>query len=112
LAGRAKARVTSFILSPEAEGDIFEIWSYLANEVSVEFADQIESDLFDAFALLSRSPGLGHKRQDLTSIPVLFYRAFPYQYLIVYRPKTPLEIVGLLHAKRNVKKILKNRETR
>lgn len=104
--------MNSFVLSPEAEEDIFEIWSYLANEVNVEFADQIESSLFDAFALLSRNPGLGHKRQDLTSIPVLFYRAFPYHYIIIYRPKTPLEIVALLHAKRDTKKILKNRETR
>lgn len=104
--------MNSFILSPEAEDDIFEIWSYLANEVNVEFADQIDSNLFDAFAHLSRNPGLGHRRQDLTSIPVLFYRAFPYQYMIIYRPRTPLEIVALLHAKRNVKKTLKNRETR
>jgi hypothetical protein len=55
---------------------------------------------------------LGHKRQDLTSISVLFYRAFPYQYMIIYGLKTQLEIVALLHAKQNVKKILKNRETR
>ena len=104
--------MNSFILSPEAEDDIFEIWSYLSNEANVEFADHVESKLFDDFALLSKSPGLGHKRQDLTSIPVLFYRAFPYQYLIIFRLKTPLEIVALLHAKRNVKNILKNRETR
>jgi len=69
--------MNSFVLSPEAEEDIFEIWTYLANEVNVEFANQIESNLFDVFALLSRNPGLGHKRQDLTNIPVLFYRAFP-----------------------------------
>ena len=104
--------MNSFVLSPEAEEDIFEIWTYLANEANVEFADQIESNLFDAFALLSRNPGLGHKRQDLTSIPVLFYRAFPFQYMIIYRLKTPLEIVALLHAKRNMKRILRNRETR
>jgi len=101
--------MNSYILSPEAEEDIFEIWSYLANEVNVDFASQIESKLFDDFELLSRSPGLGHKRQDLTSIPVLFYRAFPHQYMIIYRLETPLEIVGLLHAKRNVKEILKTR---
>ena len=104
--------MNSYILSPEAEEDIFEIWSYLANEVNVDFANQIESKLFDDFDLLSRSPGLGHKRQDLTSIPVLFYRAFPYRYMIIYRSKTPLEIVGLLHAKRNVKEIIETRETR
>ena len=103
--------MNSFVLSPEAEEDVFEIWSYLANEVNVEFADQIESNLFDAFAHLSRNPGLGHKREDLTGIPVLFYRAFPYQYIIIYRLNTPLEIVALLHAKRNVSRILKDRET-
>ena len=104
--------MNSFVLSPEAEDDIFAIWSYLATAVNVEFADRIESHLFDAFGALSANPGIGHKRQDLTSIPVLFYRAFPYQYLIIYRPKTPLEIVALLHAKRNVKKVLQNREPR
>jgi toxin ParE1/3/4 len=104
--------MNSSILSPEAEEDIFEIWSYLAKEASTELADQIESKLFDDFALLSGNPGLGHKRQDLTNIPVLFYRAFPHQYLIIYRPKTPLEIVSLLHAKRNVKETLKKRKVR
>ena len=44
--------MNSFVLSPGAEEDVFEIWSYLANEVNVEFANQIESSLFDAFALL------------------------------------------------------------
>jgi len=32
--------------------------------------------------------------------------------MIIDRLKTPLEIVALLHAKRNVKNILKKRETR
>lgn len=68
------------------------------------------SELFDDFALLERSPGLGHKRQDLTNFPVLFYRAFPYQYMIIYRPGSPLEIVGVLHAKRNLKRLLKQRK--
>jgi hypothetical protein len=31
--------MNNFIRSPEAEEDVFEIWSYLANEVNVEFAD-------------------------------------------------------------------------
>jgi antitoxin ParD1/3/4 len=83
----ARARMKGFVLSPEAEEDIFEIWSYLANEVTVEFADQIETGIFDAFALLSKGPGLGPKRQD----PLLFYRAYPYPYLNIYRRKTASE---------------------
>lgn len=99
-----------YILSPEAEEDIFEIWRYLAEEVSGDFANRVESELFDDFNLLAGEPGLGHKRQDLSLAPVLFFRAFPYQYMILYRPKSPLEIVGILHAKRSVKRILKLRK--
>jgi toxin ParE1/3/4 len=103
--------MSGYILSPESQEDIFEIWSYLAVEAGAELASQVESELFDDFALLARSPGIGHKRQDLTKVPVLFYRAFPYQYMIIYRrEKAGVEIVGVLHAKRDIKKILKLRK--
>jgi antitoxin ParD1/3/4/toxin ParE1/3/4 len=102
--------MSAYLVSPQAEEDVFEIWRYLAGEASIEFANQVESELFEDFALLARSPGLGHQRQDLTNFPVLFYRAFPYQYMIIYRPATPLESVGVLHAKRNLKKLLKERK--
>jgi plasmid stabilization system protein ParE len=101
--------MSGFILSPAAEQDLFDIWSYLVGETSADFADQIETELFEDFELLARNPGIGHKREDLTKLPVLFYRAFPYQYMIVYRiSKTGPEIVGVLHAKRNIKKILRH----
>lgn len=102
--------MTGYILSPDAEDDIFEIWSYLAKEVGIGFANQVESALFNDFALLVKSPGLGHNRQDLTKIPVLFFRAFPYRYMVVYRAKTTLEIVAVLHANRDVKLILEGRK--
>jgi toxin ParE1/3/4 len=101
--------MSGYILSPESEEDIFGIWSYLAQEANVEIANRIESELFEKFDLLAQNPGLGHKRQDLTKFPVLFYRAFPYEYMILYRQKTPLEIVAVLHAKRHIKRILKQR---
>src|ERR1035438_5186870 len=103
--------MSGYILSPESREDIFEVWSHLAVEAGLQLANQIESELFDDFALLARSPGIGHKRQDLTKFPVLFYRAFPYQYMIIYRlAKAGIEIVGVLHAKRNIKRILKQRK--
>ena len=70
----------------------------------------MESKLFENFATLARNPGLGHKREDLTRLPVRFYRAFPYQYMIVYRPTSPLEIVSVLHGRRNLKEVLERRE--
>lgn len=41
---------------------------------------------------------------------MLFYRAFPYQYMIIYRlENSQIGIVAVLHAKRNIKKILRQR---
>ena len=52
------------------------------------------------FEALDRHPGLGHKRSDPTSHAVLFCTV--YSYMIVYRVKTRLEIVRVLHGRRNV----------
>jgi plasmid stabilization system protein ParE len=52
--------MSGYILSPESEEDIFEIWSYLAMEAGVGLASQVESELFHDFALLARNPGIGH----------------------------------------------------
>jgi len=99
-----------YVLSPESDQDLFEIWSYLSVEASVEFANQVESELFADFELLAQNPGIGHTRRDVTSIPVLFFRAFPYQYMIIYRQKkTAIEIVAVLHAKRDIRAALRHR---
>ena len=101
--------MSRFVLAPAAEEDIFEIWCYLAKEVDVSFVDRVEKQIFDAFAVLSASPGSGHRREDLTPNPVLFFRVFPHQYLIIYKPGSPLEVVGVLHAKRDLSGILFDR---
>jgi plasmid stabilization system protein ParE len=77
--------MSGYILSPESEEDIFENESYIAREAGVDLAHQIEAELFEDFALLARHPRLGHKRPDLTNFPVYFYRAFPYQYMVICR---------------------------
>ena len=98
-----------YTLSPEAEEDLFQIWRYLAEKASPEIADRIESRLYEAFEMLARNPGLGHKRTDLTKYPVLFFRVFPYSYLVIYQSKTLLEIVAILHAKQNIEQLLQHR---
>lgn len=45
-----------YVLAPEAFADLFEIWSYLAFHASVEIADCVESELYDAFKPLEQSP--------------------------------------------------------
>ncbi len=99
--------MNGYIVSPEAEDDLFEIWSYFAREAGTSTANRIESELYEKFGDLSRSPGQGHLRSDLTNLPVLFFPV--YQFMIVYRAKTPLEIVAVLHGKRDVQSILKDR---
>ena len=50
----------------------------------------------------------GHVRPDLTKLPVRFWTLPSYpNYIVVYRPETnPLQILRLLHAKRNIRRIL------
>ena len=94
----------SYVVSPEKDEDIFEIWRYLCQKASLEVANRVEKEIYFAFEALDRNPGLGHKRSDLTSHPVLFFTV--YSYMIVYRVKTSLEIVRVLHGRRNVRQIL------
>jgi plasmid stabilization system protein ParE len=50
----------------------------------------------------------GHSRPDLTARSLRFWTLTRYpDYAIVYRPdKTPLEIVAVMHGKRNIQRIL------
>ena len=68
----------------------------------------MESVIRDRFGYLAQYPGGGHWRRDLTDTEVRFFSV--YSYLIVYRPETkPLQIVAILHASRDVGKLLKKR---
>jgi plasmid stabilization system protein ParE len=101
--------VTSYLVAPEAEGDLQQIWRYLLGEAGLAIANRIQNDLVDAFEGLADMPGKGHKRPDLTSHDVLFLSM--YQYMIVYRQPTLMEIVAVLHGKRDLKQLLKTRIT-
>jgi antitoxin ParD1/3/4/toxin ParE1/3/4 len=88
-------------LSPEARGDLEEIWSYVA-EYNVAAADQLEADIYEACELLAGNPHLGHKRRDLTDEPVLFWPVRR-QYLVIYRRDAePLRIVRIFHGARDI----------
>jgi len=59
-------------------------------------------------AFLAESPEAGHYRKDLTGEDVKFFPG--YSYLIVYRPSTkPLQISSILHRRRDVEQLLKER---
>jgi len=99
--------MSRYILSPDANEDLFEIWSHIACD-SVDAANRVESELFETFEALARTPGQGHKRTDLTAEAVLFFPV--YSYLVVYRPeKRPLEVVAIIHGARDVRRVLTER---
>ena|ERR1700677_3892585 len=99
-----------YVLTPLAKADIFEIWSYIA-ERNEAAADRVERAIFDACAFVAKSPKRGHLRPDLTTRALRFWTLTRYpNYSIVYRPGTaPLQIVAILHGKRNIRRILKQR---
>jgi plasmid stabilization system protein ParE len=97
-----------YILAPQAAQDLVEIWSYIKTESSEPTADRVESVIRDRIVFLSGSPNAGHWRRDLTDENVKFFSA--YSYLIVYRPNTkPLQVVSILHGRRDVQSILRER---
>ncbi len=97
-----------YALTPLAKADIFDIWSYIADD-SEETANRVEQAIYDACAFVAEAPMRGHSRSDLTSRPLRFWTLTRYpNYTVVYRPETaPLQVVAVLHGKRNMRRILK-----
>ena len=104
--------MTGYVLSPDAEQDLTEIWDYIAAD-SVAAADRWIAKLFDAFGSLAQYPNLGHKREDLTRHVVLFWPVG--SYLIIYRigPSTlqtsTLQIVAVTQGSRDIPAFLNQR---
>jgi antitoxin ParD1/3/4 len=87
-----------YLLTPQAEEDLFSIWSYIALD-NVEAADRVEARLYAAFAFLAANPIAGHIRSDLTHRPVRFWTLPRFRnHIIVYDPEShPLRIIRILH---------------
>lgn len=58
-------------LSPLAEQDLREIWSYVADDASAERADRLIDAIFDRLDLLAEYPRMGRRRPSsvLTCVP-------------------------------------------
>jgi len=92
-----------FKLSPEAAQDIREIWVYIAAD-SIKAARRVRLQILDACQTIARNPGIGHRREDLTDKPVLFWSTG--SYLIIYAARRPVEIVRVLHGARDIPSLL------
>ena len=93
-----------FDLSRRAFDDLQDIWKFISKDNS-DAADRVIDDLYRAMVQLADMPGMGHKREDLTSRAVLFWPV--HSYLVVYTNSTPAQIVRVVHGKRDLKQLLK-----
>lgn len=102
--------MSGYALTPLAKADIFDIWSYIAKD-SEDVAARVEQAIYNACAFLADDPMCGHSRADLTARALRFWTLTRYpNYTIVYRPETsPLQVVAVLHGKRNMRRMLKER---
>ena len=98
-----------YILAPEAEQDLDDITAYLAEEGGARVARHVLKQIKDAIAFLSRTPGAGHSREDLTDAAIKFWPV--YSYLILYKSASrPIEIVRIVHGSRDMARLLSQDE--
>jgi plasmid stabilization system protein ParE len=91
--------VSDFVLHPQAIEDLEEIWEYIAAD-SVEAADRLRQEIYDAIRSLIPFPYVGHSRPDLTSSPLRFQ--IVREYVIAYvADEKPLAVIAILHGRRN-----------
>jgi plasmid stabilization system protein ParE len=74
------SRRRRFVVTPEAHADVIEIWNYIAED-SIDAADQVLARLYDAFARLGRTPGMGHHWEELADLRHRFWMV----YIIAHR---------------------------
>lgn len=96
-----------FQFTPQAEADLFDIWSYTASD-NLESAGRVEHAIYEACAFIADGPMRGRTRPDLTSLALRFWMVPRYPtYIIVYDPATsPLQIIRILHGSRDLKRLL------
>jgi toxin ParE1/3/4 len=90
------------ILSPQAEAELNEIWSYLAEESgSQDIADRFIDTLTQRFYLLALTPFIGRRRdEDLRA----GMRSFPVgDFVILYRvEEVHVRILHVVRGSRNI----------
>ena len=99
--------MSGYVLGPDADFDLDAIWEYIAAD-NIAAADRWIAKLFDAFEALGQTPGIGHRREDLTPFAVLFWPVGAY--LIIYRAeRRPIEIVAVTQGSRDIPAFLSRR---
>lgn len=101
--------MSAYVLTPTAQQDLVRIRDYYVEEVGPRVARQMLVEFVEAFRLLTRNPGVGHKREDLAEDrPVLFWPMR--DYLVLYKPGTaPLQIITIARGSQDIPRIISRR---
>ena len=92
--------MSGYVLSRAADLDLDGLWNHIAED-SLSAADRLTTKLLDSFEALARHPGMGHKREDLTHYPVLFWPVE--NYLVIYRgDRSPIQVVAIVYGGRDI----------
>lgn len=94
----------NYFLSPLAEQDIDEIVLYIAEE-NKNAALRLLDSIYAAMDKLAENPMMGHKRKDLTDLPVRFWPV-KWHYLIIYKDCQPIEVARVLSGYRDIANLL------
>ncbi len=93
--------MAGYRLTEPAREDLHSLAVFIARD-SASAAERVVDDLEAAVRGLAEMPGKGHSRADLTDDPDLLFWPV-HNFLSVYRAKTtPLEVVRIVHARRDV----------
>jgi toxin ParE1/3/4 len=99
--------MSAVVVRPRALADLAEIWAYIADDSPDQadaFVDLVDSKL----QALSRRPGLGRRRPELSSdIRSLTVG----RYVVFYLPLSRgIEVVRVLHGSRDIESIFENEQ--
>jgi toxin ParE1/3/4 len=85
-------------LSPLAERDLDEIWSYVAEDASPETADRLIDAIVERFELSSEQPRMGGLQPEFG----VGVRSFTVEnYVIYYRHEGDVLVARVLHGRRD-----------
>ena len=93
-----------YVVTPLARADLEDTAAWIAAD-DPRAAERFLQAAQAAFERLAERPGLGHRRPDLTSRDVRFWPVWHRQ-LIVYREGSPVQVLRVLSAYRDVPAIL------
>ena len=93
--------------TPGSRRDYAAIWDYIASNADAETADSLLRLFDEKLHLISQFPGMGAARPELRAR----LRSFPVaNYHLFYRPtRGGIELIRIIHAARDLKKIFKRR---